>query len=164
MEAFSFVNWTMFREWATSKFGDRPEGYAKLKALVKDRMLRAVAKIIPGVEKHVLFADVATPLTNLHYVAATEGNLYGTAKTLSNLGPFAYQVKTEIPGLWLTGASTVAHGVMGVMVSGLVTARSILRCETDALLGQRGPSLVTEPSDQRAVDRASVPSELRASA
>lgn len=166
MEAFSFVNWTMFREWATSKFGDRPEGYKKVKAIVQERMLRAVGKIIPGVEKRVVFADVATPLTNLHYVAATEGNLYGTAKTLSHVGPFAYQVKTEIPGLWLTGASTVAHGVMGVMISGLITARSILRCRTDELLQQHGPALVTRLSD--APDEKSTPldleMELRASA
>ena len=60
----------------------------------------------PGLRDHVVFEALGTPLTNRHYVASTEGNLYGTEKSRLQLGPFAMQPTTEIDGLFLCGAST----------------------------------------------------------
>ncbi|MEO8236293.1 MAG: FAD-dependent oxidoreductase, partial [Flavobacterium sp.] len=75
-----------------------------------------------------------TPKTNQFYINATRGNVYGTEKTLSQVGPFAYKNKSEIDNLYLCGASTLSHGVTGATYSGIETAARILNCTKDDLL------------------------------
>jgi all-trans-retinol 13,14-reductase len=147
LEAFAFVSHEAFAAWQASRYGARPAEYAALKARLTDRMLDAVGRIIPGVRDHVTFAELGTPLTNQHYVMATGGSLYGTEKTLGNLGPFAFQTRSELEGLWLCGASTVSHGVMGATMSGLEAAKRILGCRVRDLLEGGGPELCVYPAD-----------------
>jgi hypothetical protein len=42
------------------------------------------------------------------------------------MGPFAFQPKTQVEGLYLCGSSTLSHGVMGATNSGINTAAQIL--------------------------------------
>jgi all-trans-retinol 13,14-reductase len=89
MEAFAFVGYEPFRRWAATRFGERPADYADLKQHLQTKMIDAVSTLVPGLRDHVAFAEIGTPLTNDHYVAATHGNLYGTEKRLSQVGPWA---------------------------------------------------------------------------
>ncbi|MBI2070394.1 MAG: NAD(P)/FAD-dependent oxidoreductase [Elusimicrobia bacterium] len=139
MESFAFVHHDAFKAWAQSHYGERPEEYKMMKEHLKDKMLGAVSRIIPDIKERVVFADLATPLTNAHYCNATLGNLYGTEKSKWQIGPWGYSVKTEFENLYLCGASTVSHGVLGVMVSGLVAAQEILKLPITELLKARGP-------------------------
>jgi all-trans-retinol 13,14-reductase len=157
LEAFSFVGHDAFRQWASTAFGDRPGSYEALKVELTARMMRTLARRIPGIEEHVVFSELGTPLTNVHYCAATGGNLYGTEKTLGQLGPRGYGVRTEIEDLWLAGASTLGHGVLPATISGLVAAQGILGCSLDDLLQQRGGSitlLAAEPAPMRVTEAA----------
>ena len=141
MESFAMVDYAAFERWAHSEFGRRPEDYAALKETLTARMIKQLDLIAPGLSERIVFADLGTPLTNEHYVAATRGNLYGTEKRLGQLGPWAFAPKTQIPGLYLCGASTVSgHGVMGATLSGLDAARAVLGCRTQDLLHQKGPA------------------------
>ncbi|WKX75527.1 hypothetical protein [Zobellia laminariae] len=76
---------------------------------------------------------MGTPLTNKYYVNTTDGNIYGTEKSLKHIGPFAYKAKSEIENLYLCGASILSHGVAGVSHSGVDTAAQILKCDPDEL-------------------------------
>jgi phytoene dehydrogenase-like protein len=134
MEAFTFVSYDAFTQWEGSATEDRPEDYEKFKQLLIDRFMDLLETLIPGLRDHLLFCDLGTPLTNVHYVNAYRGNLYGTSKTRSQVGPFAFPVKTEIAGLYHCGASTIAHGVMGALMSGVAAAKAILRCRARDLL------------------------------
>jgi phytoene dehydrogenase-like protein len=134
LESFAFIDKGSFKQWASSKFGERPDSYAELKKVLMDKMLKGVGRIIPGLDKHVVFADLGTPLTNEHYVAATNGNLYGTEKSRWQVGPFAWQTKTDIAELYLCGASTLSHGVLGATMGGLFAAKAIMRTGIEQLL------------------------------
>jgi phytoene dehydrogenase-like protein len=157
MEAFTFVGYDAYKAWEKSTLGERPEDYTRLKAALLDKMLDNAAQIVPGLRDHVVFADLGTPLTNVHYCAATAGNLYGTEKSRWQIGPFAYQVKTPIPGLVLCGSSTLSHGVLGAAMSGLVAARDILGGRISELLTKRSTGVQIVPSD----DMSSWPEPLR---
>jgi all-trans-retinol 13,14-reductase len=150
LEAFAFVNHNAFKQWADTKMDARPESYAQLKVQLKQRMLAAVGRVIPGIESRHTLADLGTPLTNVHYCAATEGNLYGTEKSRWQIGPWAWAIKGQVDGLLLCGASTISHGVMGATLSGLFAARAILGTRVSEMLRQRGPSLVTMESESPA--------------
>ncbi len=157
MESFWFVPYQPFAAWAKSTFGERPEDYQRMKETLKRRMIRAAAKIVPGLEEKIVFSDLGTPLTNEHYCAGTAGNIYGTEKSIWQVGPWSYPLKTEFGGLHLCGSSTVSHGVMGAMFSGLLVARNILGVEFRELFRQGGPELQVYPCD----DVSAWPERLR---
>ena len=85
-----------------------------------------------------MYYSLGTPLTNEYYLNATRGNLYGIAKSPSQVGPWAFSPRTEFEGLYLCGASTLSHGVAGVIHSGINAAKAVLNCQTRELLTQNG--------------------------
>ena len=147
MEAFSFVSHDAFRKWTASRTGERPDDYLALKEKLKQRMLAAVERALPGVRGHVTFSDLGTPLTNTSYCMSTEGNLYGTEKSRWQVGPWGWPVRGTFPGLLLCGASTLSHGVMGATISGLAAASALLGVRMRELIKRRGPDLVCVPSE-----------------
>ncbi len=150
VEAFTFAPYSAFEPYQGEKSLDRNAGYQQLKEQLKAKMLRALEKVIPGATARMVFSDLATPLTNVHYVRATAGAMYGTEKRIDQLGPRGFSNLTEIRGLRLCGASTLAHGVQGSMVSGLTCAAGILDCRPSELLQQKGPPLQTYLADDPA--------------
>ncbi len=148
LEVFTFVPYGPFARFLGPATGSRAEGYAELKRRLTAFMLRGVEHVIPDVAKHVTFADIGSPLTNLFYCRSTAGNLYGTEKSRWQIGPFGHQVATEIPGLTLCGASTLAHGVLGASMSGLAAAAHVLDVRPRELLGPPGKSFQTYPADR----------------
>ena len=160
LEMFSFVGYDAFEKWAGTRPGNRPDDYEAMKEELAERMFRALEKRIPGISQHVVFWSLATPLTNEFYVNATRGSLYGTAKTPDQVGPGGFQITTPFEGLFMVGASTLSHGIVGVTGSGLAAARQILGVRTRELLTQNGPSLQVYPAD----DMSQWPEDLRSRA
>jgi all-trans-retinol 13,14-reductase len=146
IEAFAFCSYDRFRPFA-GQSGLRSPEYLTLKEALTDQMLKAVGRVIPGVERHVTFRELGTPLTNRHYVAGHEGAIYGTEKIFRQIGPMGFGTSTEIENLYLCGASTRVHGVMGVTTSGLAAAGKILGCGIPDLLDADGERLRTYPAE-----------------
>jgi len=146
-EAFTFVDYEAFEEWADSKQGSRPDAYQGLKEDLAWKMFQTLEKHIPGISERVVYWNLGTPLTNEYYLNATRGNQYGISKSRRQVGPGSFPVKTEIKGLFMCGASTISHGVSGVTSSGLAAAKSVLGCSTEDLLTQNGPELEIYPAE-----------------
>lgn len=149
-----------FEKWRDGRPGRRGPEYAALKEHLSQVMLAEIDRFIPGLSQNVVYRALGTPLSNMHYIRSTEGGMYGTEKTLGNLGPFSFPVRTHLPGLFQCGASTFAPGVYGVTASGLAAAAAILGCEEDALLDADGPPLRVYASD----DPLSWPEAIRPAA
>ena len=146
-ESFVFVGYEAFEKWAHTKYGQRPADYAALKEDLAWRLFKGLDKRVPGLSKHIVFWDLGTPLTNVHYLNATRGNLYGISKSPKQVGPWAFPIKSEIEGLYMVGASTTSHGVAGVTQSGIECAKQILGVRTRELLNQNGPEIEIYPSE-----------------
>jgi all-trans-retinol 13,14-reductase len=110
------------------------ESYKIFKEKVIAKFMNNIEKIIPGAKLNVVQAELGTPKTNEFYVNSTKGNVYGTEKTLNQVGPFSYKNKSEIENLYLCGASTLSHGVGGATHSGVMAASLILNCKPEDLL------------------------------
>ena len=150
MESFSFVDYDTFKEWAGTDHEHRPAAYEAKKKLLIDKMVGNIETIVPGLREKIVFSELGTPLTNDFYVASHRGNLYGTEKVLSQLGPFGYQLHTPIAGLFQCGASTLGHGVAGAMISGVAAATRILKVPRREILNGKGPSTRIYPSEDPA--------------
>jgi all-trans-retinol 13,14-reductase len=146
-ESFVFVGYEAFEKWAHTKFGQRPADYAAMKEDLAWRLFQGLDKRVPGLKDRIVFWDLGTPLTNVHYLNATRGNLYGISKTPRQVGPWAFPIKSEIEGLYMVGASTTSHGVAGVTASGLNCAKQILGAPTSEILNQNGPEIEIYPSE-----------------
>ena len=157
LEMFSFVGYDAFEKWAGTRPGQRPDDYEAMKEELAERMFRALEKRIPGISQHVVFWNLATPLTNEFYINATRGSLYGTAKTPDQVGPGGFGITTPFRGLLMVGASTLSHGIAGVTNTGLAAAKQVLGVRTRDLLTQEGPPLRIYPAE----DTSQWPESLR---
>jgi len=133
LEVVTFINRDAFKKYdsATTK---RTQEYKDFKSDLEMKMIKTLEKVIPNVHKHIVYKDLATPLTNEYFIHATRGSVYGTEKSLSQIGPNAYRAESEIENLYLCGASILAHGVTGATFSGVDTAARILGCKQEDLL------------------------------
>jgi phytoene dehydrogenase-like protein len=141
VEALALSSPDSFSRWRDTNPAERPEDYEALKDYLADKILDSVERFVPGLRDHVKFRALGTPLTNIHYLHATRGGIYGTENTLRNLGPFSFPVATPVKGFFQCGASTISPGIHGVTRSGLAAAAAALRCDESELLGAKSDPL-----------------------
>ena len=132
IEAITFIDYKAFDAFKNEK-QQRSQKYLDFKELLINKMVRGLEKVVPGISKHIVHKDLGTPITNEYYINTTDGNVYGTEKSLKHIGPFAFRAKSEIENLYLCGASILSHGVAGASHSGVDTAAKILGCHPDEL-------------------------------
>jgi phytoene desaturase len=132
-EVVTFIDYQSFKAFNTNE-DHHGDAYAKHKERIIEKFMNSIEKVIPGAKQQVVQVELGTPKTNQHYINSTNGNVYGTEKNLNQIGPFAFQNKTEIKNLFLCGASTLSHGVGGATNSGVAAAAKILCCSPQELL------------------------------
>jgi phytoene dehydrogenase-like protein len=147
VEAICFASYDAFARWRGSEPGRRPKDYRRLKGYLADKMVDAIEEFVPGITGRVKLRALGTPLTNSRYLAASRGGIYGIEKSLRNLGPFAFPIRTHIKGLFQCGASTIAPGILGVTSSGLAAAEQVLGCTRADILNARGQELRVYPAE-----------------
>ncbi|WP_178987047.1 phytoene desaturase family protein [Winogradskyella schleiferi] len=133
LEVITYINYDSFAAFKDEK-EERSEAYLEFKEQIIQKFLRSLEKVVPGITASIVHKELGTPITNEFYINSTDGNVYGTEKSLRHIGPFAYKMKSEIENFYLCGASTVSHGVAGASYSGAQTAAAILGCRQDDLI------------------------------
>ncbi len=108
----------------------RDPNYRRPKAEMVERLIDSAERVLPGIREHVDWKEAATPVTQERFTHSTGGTSYGIELAADQLGPLRPGPTTEIPGLFLVGASTPSGaGISGVMNGGIATASAVL--ETD---------------------------------
>jgi phytoene desaturase len=109
--------------------GGDPVKYRHIKEEFSQKILQQLEeKLIPGLRKHLLFYEAATPLTLERYTGNEMGAMYGLASTPQQVGDLRPPHQTPIPGLFQVGHYTrPSHGILGASLSGSIAARVILQ-------------------------------------
>jgi phytoene desaturase len=116
---------TTTEDMVTGAYRDSPR-YRELKTAFAARLVAAADRVLPGLAKDIVFQEVSTPLTHRRYTRSTGGTGYGIAPIPSQFLFRRPGHATEIPGLYLCGASTyTGHGIPGVMWSGVLAASRV---------------------------------------
>ncbi len=113
---------------AGEKYRRNPD-YCSVKDEVTEGLIGAASRALPGLglEEHIVWKEGATPITLERYALSSDGSSYGLEAATDQIGPKRPGPKTEIRGLYLTGASTIwMHGIQQVMVGGVGTAGAVL--------------------------------------
>ncbi|MDM7950850.1 NAD(P)/FAD-dependent oxidoreductase [Hydrogenophaga sp.] len=114
-----------FAPWLGLPPGERPEDYLAFKAWVEERLLAQFAQHFPALAPMVRFHELATPVTQQHYVRAPRGAMYGLEMDAERLGSQALNVRTPVPGLLLAGQDVSGAGVQAAAMSGMMAAVAI---------------------------------------
>jgi phytoene dehydrogenase-like protein len=119
--------------------------YRRCKAELVERLIEIAEDVIPGIAKHVVWKESATPVTQERFTHSTGGTSYGIEAATDQMGPLRMGPNTDVAGLYLAGASTPSgHGIGNVMRSGVIAASAIL--ETDLLGLLRAGHRIADPS------------------
>ena len=101
------------------------------KTRLLDEFIETIEKTaIPGLSRHVMFKEAATPLTLQRYTLNDEGAAYGWESSLGQFLDPEFRKPSYLEGLYLTGHwTTYAQGLAGVVYLGYDLAKFILRRE-----------------------------------
>jgi phytoene dehydrogenase-like protein len=105
----------------------RDPEYRRRKHDLEERLLATAERVIPDLREHLDWQESATPVTQERFTRSTGGTSYGIEYATDQIGPLRLGPETDVPGLWLCGASTPSgHGIANVMLSGLRAAEAAL--------------------------------------
>ncbi len=126
MEVIGVAPYAHFAEWRDQPWRKRGNTYNSYKEEIAERYLSALFRHRPQLEGRIKYYELSTPLSTEHFTNHPQGAIYGLAHTPARFLNDYVRPRTEIPGLYLTGQDVVTVGVAGALISGAMTAASIL--------------------------------------
>lgn len=112
--------------WTGEGYQRDPE-YLRIKNAITERVIAAATSAIPELDGHIVWQEASTPLSHARYTGSTAGNWGGVALSPGQLR-HRPRPRTEIPGLFLAGSSTIyGPATLGTLRGGVATAGAILR-------------------------------------
>ncbi len=110
--------------------------YKIQKRAVYQELMNSVRDLIPDLDQYIRLKIYGTPTTSEFYLGQPEGNMYGAKLIPQQIGLNRLGYKTELPNLFLVGATAGYPSVPGVISNGMDVA--------ELLTGQsiRSPQLV----------------------
>jgi all-trans-retinol 13,14-reductase len=119
------VKYEWFAQWQGSTWGQRGPEYEACKAQWGERLMAVLYDKLPQLRGKVDYFEVSTPLSTNWFGGYAKGELYGL-----NHDPARFQEdwlgpRTRIKGLWLTGQDVLSCGIVGAMMSGVMTACAV---------------------------------------
>jgi len=107
---FAINSWM---EWRNND----PEKYKAEKERWGDFFINIAEKyFVPGLSKHIVVKDIATPATYSRYSGSPTGSLYDMASIVTQFGPKRLPFKTPVENLY---QPKFAHGLYGSMMNGV---------------------------------------------
>nr|XP_056716863.1 all-trans-retinol 13,14-reductase [Euleptes europaea] len=119
-----------FEEWKEERVSKRGAEYEDLKNTFVEALMETVFGIYPQVKDKIEHVSAGTPLSNQHYIAAPQGEMYGADHCLSRMQVevmAAVRPRTPVPNLYLTGQDILIGGFVGVLHSALLCASTVLQ-------------------------------------
>ncbi|MHA1144610.1 MAG: phytoene desaturase family protein [Candidatus Helarchaeota archaeon] len=89
---------------------------AKHDSQMKEAILRSVKKVLPEIEDHVMWIDVASP-NDIEKLVGEDGNVIGIAQTINQVGKNRPKQELPIKNLYCCCADTGLHGIGGELAA-----------------------------------------------
>jgi len=99
-----------------------PKAYKAKKREVYQEIMHSVRDLIPDVDTYARMKVPGTPTTSEYYLGQPQGNIYGAKLTPRQVGLNRLGYHTELPNLFLVGASAGYPSVPGVIGNGMDVA------------------------------------------
>ena len=120
------ARWEEVQEFENSTSSSRSSRYEAHKKKISEDMIQQATKKWGGMFDNITTVAIGTPLTIRDELSAPEGCAYGAMHSLDQFTP---DIRTRLPGLLLSGQSTLMTGLVGASISGMISAGEILGLE-----------------------------------
>lgn len=114
-----------WQAWHNTDSGHRGEKYTAAKMALARQLIEKVEPIIGPMDGFNII-DTYTPLTIRDWVNSPNGSAYGVMRSTEQMLSASLLNRTKVKGLYLTGQSVMAPGILGGIIGSLVTAKSIV--------------------------------------
>ena len=114
------------------------KAYKAQKRAVYQQVMASVRDLIPDIDKYIRMKIYGTPTTSEYYLGQPEGNMYGAKLIPQQIGLNRLGYYTELPNLFLVGASAGYPSVPGVISNGM----DVVELLTGESIRQRKSELV----------------------
>ena len=142
IDVISLAPFEWFKKWADKPWKSRGGDYDDLKSMLAEKLLADVYKHAPQARGKVDYFELSTPLSTAHFSNYAQGQVYGLEHTPERFAQSWVKPRTPIQGLYLTGQDILFCGVASAMMSGVMTATSVLGAATVKVLpdflGEKG--------------------------
>ncbi len=123
----------------------RDPAYRSHKKQLTEQLIDSVERVLPAIRDHIDWKEAATPITQERFTRSCGGTSYGIELACDQIGSMRMGPETEVPGLFLSGASGPSgHGIANAMRSGVLAAGAAL--DTDLLPMIRSGEVIGDSS------------------
>ena len=125
----TLANWEWFKKWEDKTLKKRGDSYEEVKNSIGHNMIEQACKLYPQMRDCIDFTEIASPVTNKHYLAQPHGEIYGLDHSIERFDPLMVaklRPATDIPGLYLTGQDILSCGFTGALFAGVLGAQAAL--------------------------------------
>ena len=119
------ADWSAVAEFADGGAAERPSEWAALKARIEAQMLAFFTRKFPALAPLITYHELGTPLATAAFTGHNEGGFYGIETTPRRMLSEAFNARTPIPGLFLSGQDVLSPGIAGALAGGLFGAAAI---------------------------------------
>ncbi len=119
------ADWSSVAEFADGGAADRPLDWAALKERIEAQMLAFFTRKFPALAPLITYQELGTPLATAAFTGHNNGGFYGIETTPRRMLSDAFNVRTPIPGLFLSGQDVMSPGIAGALAGGMFGAAAI---------------------------------------
>lgn len=129
-QIIAYMRWDEVKKWENTTVGKRGKEYEDFKKEKAEKLLNKLEESFPDILESIENYYTSTPLTYRDYTATKEGSMYGIIRD-KNFPSQAYvSQRTKIKNLLLTGQNINSHGILGVIIGGIITSAEFLGINT----------------------------------
>ncbi|XP_005725944.1 putative all-trans-retinol 13,14-reductase [Pundamilia nyererei] len=129
MTILTMVNYEWFEQWKDTTVRKRGDEYYNYKMRFAKNLFDWACTVFPKIKDKLVFQDVATPLTNMHYLGAQHGAMYSAEHNLERFYAEAVaknRCNTPVKNLYISGQDVFSNGIAGALHGGLLCACAVL--------------------------------------
>ncbi|XP_056285910.1 inactive all-trans-retinol 13,14-reductase [Pseudoliparis swirei] len=129
MTILTMVKYEWFEEWKDTTVRKRGDEYHNYKMRFAKNLFDWACTLFPKIKDKLVFQDVATPLTNMHYLGSQRGAMYSAEHNLERFlaeNVARNRCNTPVKNLYITGQDVFSCGIAGALHGGLLCASAVL--------------------------------------